>query len=313
MQVIRYEPNMAPIGQRCVVALGFFDGVHLAHRRLLARARQIARAEGLTLAVFTFASEAEDYKNTEERLYSTEQKLDLLCSLGVELVLLADFSSLRDLSAEAFALDVLVKTLGAQIAVAGYNFRFGKGAAGDAQTLLALMQASGGNAVIEPQYCEGGEAVSSTRIRRLLAEGKAEEAGRLLGTPYFLEGTVESGRGMGRTWGIPTVNLPLPNGSTRPREGVYRSAILRRGKVYHAVTNVGKCPTFGAREVHSETHVLGCDLSLYGECVRVYLLGYLREEKVFLDVEQLKMQINIDKNRAIKENGDIKWLATGQN
>ena len=313
MQVIRYEPNMAPIGEKCVVALGFFDGVHLAHRRLIAHAEQIARAKGLRLAVFTFAAEAEGYKYTEGRLYSTEEKLSLLASLGVELTVLADFSSLRDLSPEAFALDVLVKTLGAHIAVAGYNFRFGKGASGDAHTLLALMRASGGDAVIEAECTQGGEAVSSTRIRRLLAQGKTEEADRLLVTPYFLEGTVESGRGMGRTWGIPTVNLPLPKGRTFLCEGVYRSAILIRNEVYHAVTNVGRCPTFGAREVHAETHVLDCDLSLYGEKVRIYLLGYLREEKVFSGVEELKTQIIVDKNRAIKENGDIKWLVTGQN
>ena len=312
MQAIRYQPNMPPIGTKCVVALGFFDGVHLAHRRLIDRARAIAERDGLTLAVFTFLSEAEGYKK-EGRLYSTEQKLALLASLGVELVLLADFASLRDLSPEAFVWEVLVGTLGAQTAVAGYNFRFGKGASGSADTLRLQMRAMGGDAVIEQECTEGAKTVSSTRIRRLLLTGELEEANRLLVTPYFLEGTVESGRGMGRTWGIPTVNLPLPEGSAPVREGVYRSAILIGDEVYHAVTNVGKCPTFGAREVHSETHVLDCELSLYGERVRIYLLGYLREEQVFSGVEELKMQINIDKNRAIQENGDIKWLATGQN
>ena len=312
MQVIRYQPNMPPIGTKCVVALGFFDGMHLAHRRLIDRARAIAKRDGLTLAVFTFDSEAEGYKK-EGRLYSTEQKLALLASLGVELVLLADFASLRDLSPEVFVWEVLVKALGAQTAVAGYNFRFGKGASGSADTLRLQMRAMGGDAVIEQECTEGGRTVSSTRIRRLLLAGELEEANRLLVTPYFLEGTVESGRGMGRTWGIPTVNLPLPEGGAPVREGVYRSAILIGDEVYHAVTNVGKCPTFGEREVHSETHVLDCELSLYGERVRIYLLGYLREEQVFSGVEELKMQINIDKNRAIQENGDIKWLATGQN
>lgn len=313
MQVIRYEPNMPPIGQSSVVALGFFDGVHLAHRRLIDRARAIARQDGLTLAVFTFVSETDGYKESAGRLYSTKEKLSLFSSLGVELVLLADFSSLRDLSPEAFVDGVLVHTLGARVAVAGYNFRYGKGASGNADTLLSRMRAMGGDAVIEQECTEGGETVSSTRIRRLLTEGKTEEANRLLVTPYFLEGTVESGRGMGRTWGIPTVNLPLPEGCDFLCKGVYRAAIRIRDEVYHAVTNVGTCPTFGAREVHTETHVLNCDLSLYGECVRVYLLGYLREERVFSGVEELKMQINVDKNRAIQENGDIKWLATGQN
>ena len=312
MQVIRYEPNMSPIGCACTVALGFFDGVHLAHRQLIARAKAIAKQTDTALAVFTFRSEIKGYK-TKERLYSTEEKLDLLRTLGVEVVLLADFASLRELSGEQFVKQVLIDTLGARVAVAGFNFRFGKGASAGVEELSHRMRLHGGDAVIEDRCEEDGETVSSTRIRHLLSGGRTEEANRLLVTPYFLEGTVASGRGMGHTWGIPTVNLPLPEGCTFLREGVYRSAIRIGDEVYHAVTNVGKCPSFGAREVHSETHVLDYDGSIYGESVRIYLLGYLREERVFSDVESLKMQINIDKNRAIQENGDIKWLAIGQN
>ena len=313
MQVIRYEPNMPPIGLACAVALGFFDGVHLAHRRLIEKTIQTAKENGLASAVFTFVSEAERDKGGGGRLYSTEQKLSLLSSLGVELVLLADFASLRDLGSREFVQSVLVDTLDARVAVAGFNFRFGKGADAGVEELARFMKDFGGEVIVEAEYQEDGETVSSTRIRRLLSEGRVQEANRLLVTPYFLEGHVESGRGMGHTWGLPTVNLPLLQSKTFLKEGVYRSAIDIRGRLYHAVTNVGKCPSFGAREVHSETHVLDCDLSIYGEKVRVYLLGYLREERVFPGIEELKAQIKIDKNRAIQENGDIKWLAIGQN
>ncbi len=313
MQIVRYQPNMPSIGVHCAVALGLFDGVHLAHRALLSRMLEIADAGGLCRAVFTFVSESEGLKSHTARIYSTEQKLALLEEAGVELVLLCDFSSLRDLNAEAFVRNVLVGTIGAQIAVAGYNFRFGRGASADVNTLSSLMALSGGACEVVEPYAIDGIPLSATYIKGLLGEGKIEQANRALGAPYRISGTVEHGRGLGRTWGVPTVNLPLPTEPTPLRFGVYRSAAVVHGEVHHAVTNVGVCPSFEGREAHTETYIFDCNRDLYGESITVYLLGYLREEKRFFDTESLKMQIEVDKNRAITENGDAIWQAIGQN
>ena len=313
MQVVRYSANMAPIAVRSAVALGLFDGVHLAHRALLDRTRSIARERGLSVAVFTFSSEDQSLKGHTTRIYGTEQKLALLEEAGVETVLIADFSALRDVDAETFVKDVLVGVLGAEAAVAGYNFRFGRGAVADSDVLARLMAASGGVCEIVSPYRIGDAPLSSTYIKSLLSEGRIEEANRCLASPYRITGVVEHGRGLGRTWGVPTVNLSLPTDPTPLRYGVYRSAALVGGRPYHAVTNVGTCPSFPGREAHTETYIFGCNDDLYGENITVYLLGFLRDERVFEDVESLKMQIEVDKNRAITENGDAIWQAIGQN
>lgn len=313
MQIVRYQTNMPPIGVRCAVALGLFDGVHLAHRELLSRMREIADENGLCRAVFTFVSESEGLKSHTARIYSTEQKLALLEEAGVELILLCDFSALRDLDAATFVREILVGTMGAEVAVAGYNFRFGRAASGDVTALAQLMSWSGGRCEVVTPYAHEGVPLSATYVKQLLGEGRIEEANRVLGAPYRISGTVEHGRGLGRTWGVPTVNLPLPTDPTPLRFGVYRSVAVVHGEVHHAVTNVGVCPSFEEREAHTETYIFGCNRDLYGENVTVYLLGYLRDEIQFPDTESLKMQIEVDKNRAIKENGDAIWQAIGRN
>ena len=312
MRVVRYQPNMAPVGVRSAVALGLFDGVHLAHRALLSHMQDAARERGLVSAVFTFDSESRGLKSHSARLYSTQEKLALFSELGVELVLVADFADLCDLGAEAFVQEVLVGVLGAEVAVAGYNFRFGHRASADTQDLTRLMAHAGGVCEVVAPYRMGDLPLSATYIKSLLAEGRVEEANRALGAPYRIAGAVERGRGLGHTWGVPTVNLALPTDPTPLRFGVYRSAVLLGDSVHHGVTNVGVCPSFGAREAHAETYILDCHADLYGESVTVYLLGFLRDERVFSDVESLKMQIEVDKNRAITENGDNIWQAIGR-
>lgn len=312
MQVVRYQPNMSPIGVRTAVALGLFDGVHLAHRALLSRACEIAKEQGLVSAVFTFFSESEGLKSHAARIYSTKEKLALFEQMGIELVLLADFSDLRDLDASAFVGEILLSVMGASVAVAGYNFRFGRGASASGRELVALMARSGGACEIVEPYQIDGAALSATYIKTLLGEGKIEAANRYLGAPYRITGVVEHGRGLGRTWGVPTVNLPLPTEPSPLRFGVYRSVVLLGERLHHAVTNVGVCPSFSGREAHTETYIFDCSTDLYGESVTVYLLGFLRDEIAFSDLESLKMQIEVDKNRAITENGENIWQAIGR-
>ncbi len=310
MKIYEYKPGKKlPVGE-CVVAIGLFDGFHTAHRELLRRTKEIAEQKGLPFGIFTFASN-EAIKENAKKIYSTEEKLQIADSLGADFAVVADFSKISGICAEDFVKKTLICDLSAKIAAAGFNFRFGKGAAGNAEKLTSLMREAGGEAYIFDEYTSGGITVSSTHIRELLREGRMEEAAVLLGAPYFLAGEVSHGDGRGKTLGLPTVNTDIPDEKIIPKTGVYRSAVSFGGRLYSGVTNVGTCPTFGERSPHAETYILGFDGELYGEKIRVYLLEFLRDEKVFESQKELIMQIKLDINYVIERNETLKWQELG--
>ena len=297
MKLIRILPGCPPSDAgRTVAALGFFDGVHIGHRRLLERVTEIAAAGGLIPAVFTFSDDALSFKPDAARLTDFPKKLDLFREAGIKRVYAADFPDLSGLSPERFVSDVLIGQLNVSVAVCGFNFRFGARAAGDSETLVRLMREAGGDAeVIDPTVLDG-TVVSSSAIRALLADGDVERARRMLGRPYSFTGEEEHGRGYGRTEGIPTVNLPIPPHLAVPRRGVYRSRVVLGGEEsYPAVSNVGVRPTFGGTTVNCESYLIdytGGDL--YGREARVELLGFLRDERRFDTPEELYRQIERD-------------------
>ena len=310
MKVIEYSYGDQPKLPESVVALGVFDGVHIGHRRLLGMASEYAESRGIGLTVFTFRDSV-GLKGGAPRIYSEEQKLKLLAGLGVDTVIVADFPSLSSLSAEKFVSSVLTDTLGARAAAAGYNFRFGRGASADVNALERLMAELGLDTLICDEITLSGETVSATVIRELIANKEIRKANTLLGTPYFLTGEVLHGRGMGTGLGFPTVNTDISAGVLLPPRGVYRSAVLHEGRIYSALTNVGTCPTFEERSTHAETYLIDFEGNLYSEKIDIYLLDYLREEKKFSTPKELIMQINIDKNKVITENGEITWQELG--
>jgi riboflavin kinase/FMN adenylyltransferase len=314
MNIIEYPGAQRDIGTTpLAAALGFFDGVHRGHRKLLALTKKEAEKRGYTPAIFTFRSECKGIKKGGERIYSTEKKLELFSSLGFETVILADFDKISSLCAEEFVEDLLIKKFNVRLAAAGYNFRFGRGALADSKRLTELMSAHGLDSVIMAEEVYRGRTLSTTEIKSALKEGRTDEAAEMLGYPYFRDSSVERGEGMGRKLGFPTVNSSLSSETEVLRSGVYRSAVMIDGRIYNAVTNVGTCPTFAERERHCETFIIDYSGNLYGKKIRTFFLGYLREEKRFEDKNDLILQINVDKNRAIKENGDIKWLEAGLN
>ncbi|MBR3806363.1 MAG: riboflavin biosynthesis protein RibF [Clostridia bacterium] len=302
METIKYEYGKKPKLSPSVLALGFFDGVTLAHRELLKEARIIADKKGLSLGVFTFYS-TDPIKPLSERIYSTEDKLLLLGRCGVDFVILSSFDELSGLSPEEFV-RIISEDLGASVAVSGFNFRFGKGARGNVADLKSLMKKGGGSAVTVKEQTLDGKSISATLIRELISLDKIEEANRLLGAPYMLRGLVSSGKGLGHSLGFPTVNTDIPSGRATPL-GVYRSAVPIGDRIYHAVTNIGSCPTMGERKTHAETHIIDYDGDLYSKDIEVYLLGYLRDEIRFNTPEELIAQVEEDKKRAIKENGEL--------
>ena len=297
----------------CVVALGFFDGVHLAHRKLISEAKKASILRRLPLIIFTFSGSNTSLKANTERLYSDEEKLSLLKECGADAVLISDFEAVSELDEVSFVSDFIIKTLNAAVAVVGYNFSFGKGASGSCADLREYMSLNGRECISMEMFTDSGAPVSSTRIRELLRKKDMGEAARLLGKPYFITGNVQHGLGLGKTLGIPTVNTSLPGGRFSPPDGVYLSAVILGGKKHASLTNIGVCPTFGERASHAETYILDFNGDLYGEQIRIYLCEYLRGEKKFESEKELKEQIKSDTDTALALWEDIKWQEIGLN
>ena len=310
MKIYEYKPGTKiPVGE-CAVAIGLFDGFHIAHRALVKKTVEAAKKAGLRAGIFTFMS-SNNIKQGVKKIYSTEEKLTIAESLGVDFAIVADFSSIANITAEEFVKNTLIVDVSAKIAAAGFNFHFGKGAVGNAELLSKLMKESGGDAIIFGEYTNDGVTVSSTHIRVCLSKGQMDDAASLLGEPYFLTGVVSHGDGRGKALGLPTVNTDIPEEKLIPKNGVYRSAVNIGGKIFSAVTNLGTCPTFKERKTHAETYILDFSGDLYGEKIRVYLLEFLRDEKQFESAEDLILQIKLDIDYTIKRNGEQKWQELG--
>lgn len=279
--------------QESVVALGSFDGVHLGHARVIGCAGELAREQGCLLTVWTFR-ELPFGKNTT--LTNNEERKEIFDSLGVERLILAEFNAIRHLSPEEFVRDILIGQLRARIAVCGFNYRFGAGGKGDPAMLKVLMNQYGGDARMVDPVNLGGEPVSSTRIRTMVADGDMEGAALLLGRNYFLSGKVGHGRAIGHSLGFPTVNLPFPENRTIPRLGVYASVVRTPVGIYRGVTNVGIRPTVNDGMIRPvcETFLLDFSGDLYDCPLRVEFGRFLRPEKKFPSFEALKEAIAAD-------------------
>ncbi len=310
MRIVKYELGKGCGTDGCVLALGFFDGVHLGHRKLIDSAVSEAGRRGVLSAVFTFAYGGA-LKDGAAMIYSEGERERLLSLAGIDVCIVGDFEELRGLSPEDFIKGTVVSDIGADLVVAGYDYRFGHLGSGDTKSLSEFMRKEGKDALIFDAVMQDGKPVSSTRVRTCLENGDIKKANRMLGLPYFLTGTVEHGRGDGRCLGYPTLNIPVPKGRAMPRRGVYLTAAKIGGKLYTGLTNAGECPTFGKREYHTETHVLDFCEDIYGREAELYFLDFIREERDFFSKEELKEQIkkDCDTARGLKEK--IKWQEFG--
>ena len=275
----------APVAFDTVVALGYFDGVHRGHMALLQETVRLARALGARPAVFTFSDGFKD----KAPLTDPGERLRLFEAAGIEVAFLVDFAAVRPLSPEEFVKNCLQFLCRAKSAVCGFNFRFGKGAVGTAEDLLALFP----EAAVVPAVYEGGEVISSTRVRRLLGEGRVEDAALLLGRPYTVTGEVLHGKELGAILGFPTANMKPK--TLLPASAVYATAVKIDGKCFPAITDVGTRPTVeGQGELRMETHLPDFSGDLYGRSLSVAFLRRLREEKRFSSLEELKTQLEQD-------------------
>ncbi|MCL2637150.1 MAG: bifunctional riboflavin kinase/FAD synthetase [Oscillospiraceae bacterium] len=274
------------------VALGYFDGVHLGHKEVIKTALSLTQYES---AVFTFNNREADNITTDEA------KKKLLTNLGVKQIFSYDFEETKNFSAEEFVSEILIKELRAGAVCCGFDFRFGKGAEAGTDELMRICERHRIVTIIVPPVELGGTAVSSSAIRKLIADGDVESANKLLGHELFYELEVVGGNKQGRTIGFPTINQNMPKDCTALRFGVYSSRVAIKSKrnLYRGITNIGVKPTAGENNnVTIETHIIGYDGDLYGKSIEVNLLKFIRPEKKFNSFEELTKQI--------KE--DLKWL-----
>ena len=286
---------------RLSCALGTFDGVHIGHADLLLAAAK--KPDGAThSAVWTFSSPPALAFGKDIKLLTTiGQKLELIKEFGVDIAIVEEFESVASLSPEEFVSDVLVKKCRVTSAICGFNFRFGKKAAGDAEKLSNYMSSLGGSAQIMPPRKVDGRIVSSTTIRGLIESGDIELANKMLGRPYSVCLPVLHGKHLGHSLGMPTANQTIPACSVVPRHGVYASVCRFDGKTYPSVSNVGIRPTVDDGDaVNVETHVIGFDGDIYGKEITVYLCGFIRPETKFSSENDLAAQMALDKQKAIQ-------------
>ena len=282
-----------------VIALGFFDGVHLGHGALLRRAVEQAERLGAEPAVFTFDRPPKEVVTGRPVMLinSAEDRKDLIRRLyGIRQVILAPFDrAMMTMSWETF-IDSLQQQYGAVHLVAGHDYRFGYRNEGDTVRLQERCARLGLGCDVIPKVEKDGITVSSTYIRTLVEDGDMDRAASFLGHPHCLSGTVEHGRRIGRTIGVPTVNLTVPPHVLVPDHGVYVTRVaLPDGACCPGVTNVGTRPTVSSDgTVSVETFLLDYDGDLYGRRIRLDFFRRLRGEQWFASLDELKEQIERD-------------------
>lgn len=300
MDVIHFPDGPKPHWPQPVLALGNFDGLHRGHMKIIDRVRRRAGERGGTPVAMTFDPHPPRVVRPDKApalLMTTAQRLEALERAGMHGVVVVRFTpELSRWEPETFVQHVLVEWVRAVEVWVGANFLFGRDRTGNFTLLRALGMRYGFKAEkIDPvRYKEF--VVSSTRIRRLIAEGRMDEAAALLGHHYFLDGEVARGDGRGREIGFPTANLKTSN-ELLPPNGVYATAVRIAGdeRLHASVTNIGVRPTFGAAGAPVvETHIFNLDRDLYSAVMRLYFVQRLRDERAFADVDALREQIAAD-------------------
>lgn len=297
MQLLRSLDQLPPECRGGAVAIGNFDGVHRGHARIVERLLANAREVRGPAVVFTFDPHPAMVLRPEaapQPLTWIDRKAELLGALGVDaMIAYPTDEALLALEAEEFFARIVREKLSARALVEGPNFAFGRGRRGTIDLLRSLADAAGVRLEVAEPVWDGGEIVSSSRVRRLVATGDVAEAGRLLTAPYRIRGLVTHGAGRGGRIGFPTANLAGVD-TLLPAQGVYAGRVDLGGRPLAAAINLGPNPTFGEQALKIEVHLLDYAGSLYGQTLEVDFLARLRDIRPFADVAALKAQLAAD-------------------
>ncbi len=278
------------------VALGTFDGLHIGHKAVITAEK--TEYERKIALMFTLHPQGALTGTAPGTLITPQQEKEILLSWGVEPVYL-DFSSVSQMSPTEFVDEILVGRFNARSLACGFNYRFGKDAAGDVNTLMLLCAEREIKLTVVDKIEYNDEPVSSTRIREAVKNGDMRSVKAMLGRYFSYESEVLHGDERGRVLGSPTINQFFLPDFQVPQYGVYASFTDVDGKIYPSVTNVGVRPTIGNSEKRSETNIIGYEGDLYGEYPRVFLVQKIRGEMNFGSLDELSKRISADKETAL--------------
>ena len=296
---MRVEAELAELSPKkdMLLTIGVFDGVHLGHKYLISQLTEQARQQSLLSGVVTFRQHPQETLSPQTKLpFLTDltNRANLLKNEGVEAIITLSFTrELAQLSARQFV-RLLQKYLRMRGMVIGPDFTLGRNREGSTDTLRALGQDMNFSVIVIPPIMVNGEVVSSTAIRKALADGDMKRVVNLIGRPFSVHGRVIIGSGRGIGLGFPTANLDIDSEQALPTEGVYATWTYIDDKAYQSMTNIGKRPTFGGSERTVEVYVLNYHSDLYGRELKIDIIDRLRGEKKFDTVDELKKQITED-------------------
>lgn len=291
MKVITEFDEIGPLA----IALGNFDGVHTAHKKIIERCRDYAKEKGLFSGVLLFDIHTKAFFQNDLKLLTTmSEKQEMIKEQGIDFIIIKDFDdNTMKMSPQEF-FSFLKDKLNVKALFAGYDYTFGYKKKGNSELLSKMGEEADIHIEILPRIDIDNEPVSSTKIRDLIANGKTKKAQEYLGHMYFVSGVVERGKQNGTKMGIPTANVSFPNDKLMPDDGVYTGIIEIENKKYKSLINVGKNPTFNAEKRTLEVHIPKFSKDIYEKEVKVLFDEKIRDEMKFDSPEQLIKQINED-------------------
>ena len=290
--------------RKTVLTLGTFDGVHVGHRKIIEQLTQIAKANALESVVLTFFPHPRMVlQDADIKLLNTmEEKTALMAGLGVDHFIIHPFDKeFSRLTAEEFVSEILVEKLQISKIIIGYDHRFGRNRNANIDDLIVFGAHYGFDVIqISAQEIED-VSVSSTKIRNALNEGQIALANQYLTQPYALSGTVETGRGIGKTIQFPTANLKIDSSfKLIPKNGVYAIQSFFNNQLLKGMMNIGTNPTVDGTHISIEIHFFDFDLNIYGQSIQIQMLQFIRAEQKFENLEALQNQLMRDKEFCIK-------------
>ncbi|NVF10959.1 bifunctional riboflavin kinase/FAD synthetase [Anaerococcus sp. AGMB00486] len=298
IKVFDLDNNQIELSPKAV-SLGNFDGVHRGHQKLMKENIKISRNFGLTPSVLLFKENTKNILNGEkEYLTSLDDKIEILNDMGIECFCFLEFSEeFKNLSPREFIKEILYEKLNTKYVIVGDNYRFGKMAKGNINTLKSYEEDFGYKTKVVDFELDNGRIINSTDIRKMVKDGEIKKANFDLGHPFKIKGKVVKGAQRGRLLNFPTANLMLNFNYIKAKSGVYFTRVRIDKESYFALTDIGTNPTFGPNDIKIETYILDFSKDIYGKNMTVEFLEYFRPDYKFKNAEELIEQMKKDKTR----------------
>lgn len=287
-----------------VVTIGNFDGIHKGHQVLIEKATEYAKKNNVISTVFTFNNHPVNYfkPNSIKNIITNNDKIKILKTMGVDYIINIPFDEyMTKISGYDFVKDILIDKLGAKKIIVGHDFTFARNKEGNIDLLKELSKKNGFLLEIVNPVKIDDIRISSSYIRKLILDGKVEDARKYLGRNYKLSGEVIHSKKLGRTIGFPTANISIDENIIIPKVGIYATKVYVNGTIYYGATNVGYNPTVNGNKLSIETNILEFNDDIYGKIITIEFLERIRDEKKFNGIEELKSQLQKDTNYVCKK------------